>query len=280
MPEKISVPRGTADILPADISDWQELEEKARQIFKSYNYKEIRTPIFEETTLFKRSLGQSSDVVNKQLLELSSQRSAESDSVELSGLALRPEGTASIVRSYIQNSIDKKESISKLFYMGPMFRGERPQKGRLRQFNQIGAEVIGPDASSPYVDAELIALSVNLIRSFGVSNFELKINTLGSSEDKEKFSKLLRSKLESSRNKLCDDCKSRFERNVFRILDCKNKDCKEIVKNEKIDSSCLSEEILKLMSLGISLPLRTSKRSKASFIDFSSKLRIKNSICS
>ena len=138
---KFAVPRGTSDILPDAVVLWEELESKARKICKSYGYREIRTPVYEDINLFKRSLGATSDVVNKQLLELVSSREDE-------GCAVRPEGTASIVRSYIENSLDGKESLSKLFYLGPMFRGERPQKGRLRQFHQIGVEAIGPNSTN------------------------------------------------------------------------------------------------------------------------------------
>ena len=234
MTKKISAPRGTADILPADTPVWRDIEDKARRILHNYNYKEIRTPLFEETGLFKRSLGQTSDVVNKQLLELASDKRE--------GFSLRPEGTASIVRSYIENSLDRKESISKLFYLGPMFRGERPQRGRLRQFHQIGAEVIGPASGHAYIDAELITLNVRLLQEFGLKDFCLKINTLGSCEDKENFSVQLRKDLKGHLKKLCNECQNRFDRNVFRVLDCKNKDCHSIVKSLEISHAHLSGE--------------------------------------
>ena len=234
MVEKISVPRGTADILPNDIGRWQAIEAITRRIFNNYNYHEIRTPIFEDTRLFKRSLGQTSEVVNKQLLEL---KSAKEE-----GFALRPEGTASIVRAYIENSLDKKEGLSKLFYIGPMFRGERPQKGRLRQFHQVGAEAIGPRANDPLLDAEIIALCVNLLKEFGVKDIKLLLNTLGDIEDKNNLSKHLRDRLKDNVNDLCEDCQSRFERNVFRILDCKNESCRKIVGQLALDNSYLSKE--------------------------------------
>src|SRR3989344_317554 len=144
MAKNFSLPRGTTDILPQDIPLWIHIEKTARQILNLYGYQEIRTPLFEETELFARSMGQTSDVVQKQMLTLQSQKQGEEES---SGYALRPPGTAAIVRSYIQNDLDKKESLSKFFYIGPMFRGERPQKGRLRQFHQIGVEAIGPASS-------------------------------------------------------------------------------------------------------------------------------------
>jgi len=234
MVKNFSVPRGTTDIFPSDMSLWLVLEAEARRVLSSYNYKEIRTPLFEETGLFTRSLGQTSDVVHKQLLQLASDKKE--------GFSLRPEGTASVVRAYVENSLDKKENISKWFYIGPMFRGERPQKGRLRQFHQIGVEVIGPGAVHPYLDAEIIGLNVNLLKAFGLKDFELNLNTLGSPADKENFSKSLLKLLAGKAAQLCEDCQNRFQRNVFRILDCKNKTCREVVAGLKIDHSYLSKE--------------------------------------
>ena len=235
MTKQFSAPRGTNDILPLEISLWQEVEAKARRILATYNFSEIRTPIFEQTTLFKRSLGQTSDVVNKQLLELVSHTGSKEE-----GFALRPEGTASVVRFYIEHSLDRQEAITKLFYIGPMFRGERPQKGRLRQFHQIGVEAIGANTANPYLDAEIIALNVELLRQLGLKDFRLKINTLGSSHDKENFSKALRKALAPDISKLCEDCQGRLNRNVLRILDCKNSKCQEIVAELKLGHGHLS----------------------------------------
>ncbi len=221
MNKKFSVPRGTSDILPDLIPLWETIESKARKILKSYGYRELRTPVYEDVNLFKRSLGQTSDVVNKQLLEL---KTSGDD-----GLALRPEGTAAVVRSYLENDLDKKEALSKLFYIGPMFRGERPQKGRLRQFHQIGAEAIGPNSASPYLDAEMIALAMHLLADLGVKGPRLKINSLGSREDKEHISTWLRGEFAKHKGELCEECQNRFERNVFRVLDCKNEGCRKIV---------------------------------------------------
>jgi histidyl-tRNA synthetase len=219
---KFAVPRGTSDILPDAVVLWEELESKARKICKSYGYREIRTPVYEDINLFKRSLGATSDVVNKQLLELVSSREDE-------GCALRPEGTASIVRSYIENSLDGKESLSKLFYLGPMFRGERPQKGRLRQFHQIGVEAIGPNSTSSFLDAEVIALAMQLLKEAGIKDPQLRINSLGSKEDKANISAWLRGEFAKHKNDLCGDCQGRFERNVFRVLDCKKESCRKMV---------------------------------------------------
>ncbi|MDE1920989.1 MAG: histidine--tRNA ligase [Candidatus Omnitrophica bacterium] len=222
MNKTFAVPRGTSDILPDAIPLWEALESKARKICKSYGYREIRTPIYEDINLFKRSLGATSDVVHKQLLEMVSSKEEE-------GYALRPEGTASIVRSYLENSFDKKEPLSKFFYIGPMFRGERPQKGRLRQFHQIGVEAIGTDGASPFLDAEILTLVMHLLQEFHVQGPKLKINSLGSKEDKERISLWLRKEFTKHKNELCEDCQRRYEHNVFRVLDCKNEKCRKIV---------------------------------------------------
>lgn len=238
---------------------WEKLESKARDTLKLYGFSEIRTPIYEDINLFKRSMGQTSDVVNKQLLEIfpvspfiEELKEAAKSNQNISGLiselvnkeiyALRPEGTASVVRSYIENRLDVQEGISKLFYIGPMFRGERPQKGRLRQFHQIGVEAIGVDTASPYLDAEVIGVAVRLLQEFGLSGFKLKINSLGTKEDKENFSKILREQLKPKLNDLCEDCLSRFDRNVFRVLDCKNSGCQAIVNALEFGDQHLSAE--------------------------------------
>ncbi len=218
---KFSTPRGTSDILPDAIPLWEGVESQARKVLKSYGYREIRTPVYEETALFKRSLGQTSDIVNKQLLELATSKDE--------GYALRPEGTASVVRSYLENSFDKKEPLSKFFYIGPMFRGERPQKGRLRQFHQIGVEAIGPNSISPYLDVEIIALAMHLLKDLGIKSPKLKINSLGSKENKDKIATELREHLGIHKKDLCEDCQDRFERNIFRVLDCKKESCRRIV---------------------------------------------------
>ncbi len=243
MSQFISVPRGTADILPEEALLWQEMECQTRKIISSYGYQEIRTPFFEETELFARSVGQTSDIVQKQMLNLAAQAEAARDEGSKAiSLSLRPEGTASIVRSYIQNRLDKKERISKLFYIGPMFRGERPQKGRLRQFHQIGVEAIGPESSSPFLDAEVIALSSSLLGALGVTDTVLKINTLGTAQDKDAFAEYLKKQLASEISQLCPDCNSRFERNIFRVLDCKNEGCRKALAKLQLDYSYISEE--------------------------------------
>lgn len=242
MAKKISVPRGTTDIFPPEIPLWRIIETRARQILQNYNYKEIRTPLFEETDLFARSMGKTSDVVQKQMLNLQSQKKSDAEDIHIGELSLRPEGTASVVRAYIENSLDRKENVSKLFYMGPMFRGERPQKGRLRQFHQIGVEVIGPGADHPYLDAEIIALNIDLLKAIGLKDFQVQINTLGTLDNKSNIYDLLVERLHPKLKDLCDECKIRIKRNVFRILDCKNKSCQIIVKGIGLGYDWLDDE--------------------------------------
>jgi histidyl-tRNA synthetase len=239
---KISSPRGTSDILPCHIAAWQQLETTARTLFKTYGYSEIRTPVFEDVGLFKRSLGETTEVVNKQLLEVKSQR-AENASDD--AFALRPEGTAPVVRAYNQYDLGREEFISKLFYMGSMFRGERPQKGRLREFHQIGAEAIGRGANHPLLDAEIIALSIDLLKSFGLDDFKLKINSLGSADDKKNFANWLREELKGKIDHLSDETKAQYERNVFRLLDSKDQACKDVINSLNIGTRHLSESGLK-----------------------------------
>ncbi len=242
MKKKFTAPRGTTDILPSEIPLWEKIEAKCRNLLQTYGYQQIRPPLFEETELFARSMGQTSDVVQKQMLNLVSQALDSNGHIQLSGLSLRPEATASVVRAYIQHNMDKKESLTKLFYFGPMFRGERPQKGRLRQFHQVGVEVLGADAFNPYLDAEVIALAVGILEAIGIKKREVHLNTLGTQKDKERFSKELRRLLQPSYQKLCEFCQSRFERNVFRILDCKHKGCQDIVRKTSVSHQYLSPE--------------------------------------
>ncbi|MBF0618915.1 MAG: histidine--tRNA ligase [Candidatus Omnitrophica bacterium] len=240
--QNISNPRGTSDILPDQVPAWEYLELNARTLLKAYGYREIRTPVFEDVALFKRSLGETTEVVNKQLLEVKSQRS---DSNDDAAFALRPEGTAPVVRAYNQYNLGRDEFLSKLFYVGPMFRGERPQKGRLRQFHQIGAEAIGRGANHPLLDAEMIGLAVALLKAFGLNNFKLKINSLGSAEDKQNFAAWLRQELKDKIEHLGEDVKNQYERNVFRLLDSKDEAVKAIIAGLNIGTQHLSATGLK-----------------------------------
>lgn len=221
---------GTKDILPDELSRWQELEACARAIFALYHYAEIRPPLIEDVALFNRSLGTSTEIVQKQMFLIQNKEDT---------YALRPEGTASIVRAYIENNLDKKGKISKFFYMGPMFRLERPQKGRLRQFHHIGCEVIG--SSEPGVDIEVIALARQLLERFGITGYRIKLNTLGCAEDKKKLAEALRAALRPKQAELCDDCRNRLESNVLRILDCKQPGCKNVVAQVNVHNASLCD---------------------------------------
>jgi len=219
---------GTKDILPDEASLWQNIEESARKIFSLYNYREIRVPVIEEESLFNRSLGQSSEIIQKQMFLIRHQNDV---------YALRPEGTAGIVRSYIENNLDKKESFAKLYYIGPMFRLERPQKGRLRQFHHIGCEAIGSGCAS--LDIEIISLADRLLKGFCVEGYKIKINSLGCAKDKKELTVVLHKGLKNKLDKLCLDCNTRFKVNILRILDCKNDQCREVVKGLNIHEEYL-----------------------------------------
>ena len=221
----IKAQRGTKDILPSDILTWQEIENKARNLFQNANYKEIRTPIFESTDLFKRGVGDSTDIVNKEMYTFNVGGGDTS-------ITLRPENTAGVVRSYIEHGMDKLPTPVKLWYFGPMFRYERPQAGRQRQFHQIGLELFGiPDASA---DAEVIILAAEFLKANGIGNLVVSLNSLGCPDCRNKYKEKIKAAIKPYLENLCDDCKVRFEKNPLRMLDCKNEDCKKIFEKEEI----------------------------------------------
>jgi len=208
----IQIPRGTQDVLPDDAVLWQQIEEKARDICKKYNYREIRTPMFEHTELFLRGVGETTDIVQKEMYTFED-RGGRS-------LTLRPEGTAPVVRSYIEQKMygDPNQPV-KLYYMGPMFRYERPQSGRFRQFVQFGVEALG--SKDPAIDAEVISLAMNFYKEMGLSKLVLKINSLGDSESRIAHRTALIEHFKPSIQEFCSDCQNRLEKNPLRILDCK-----------------------------------------------------------
>ncbi|MBM3246343.1 MAG: histidine--tRNA ligase [Candidatus Omnitrophica bacterium] len=222
---------GTRDILPQEAGRWQEIEAIARRVFSLYRYQEIRPPLIEEALLFNRSLGQSSEIVQKQMFLIKREKEV---------YALRPEATASVVRAYIENNLDKTSAFQKFYYIGPMFRAERPQKGRLRQFHHIGCEAIGSFAAD--LDAEIICLADNLLRAFGISGYKIKINNLGCPKDKTALVQALRSQLKGKLKGLCAECHTRFKNNPLRILDCKNQRCQEVVAKLDIHNAYLCPE--------------------------------------
>jgi histidyl-tRNA synthetase len=215
----IKAVKGTRDILPPSSAVWNQVEAVAREVLRIYNYQEIRTPILEETALFARGVGQETDIVSKEMYTF--------DDRDGSSLTLRPEATASVMRAYIEHRLDQKPGLQKLYYIGPMFRRERPQKGRYRQFYQIGAEAIGSE--SPMVDAEVIEMVLDLIRRAGLEGFQLLINSVGDQNCRPQYVALLKEKLQEVKPHLCDDCQRRAETNPLRVLDCKVPEDQEII---------------------------------------------------
>ncbi len=207
----IKAVKGTRDILPPSSTVWNEVESITRELFRTFNYQEIRTPIIEETALFARGVGQDTDIVSKEMYTFEDR--------DGSSITLRPEATASVMRAYIEHRLDQAPGLQKLYYIGPMFRRERPQKGRYRQFYQIGAEAIGSE--SPAVDAEIIELVVELLRRVGLTEFQLHLNSVGDANCRPRYVALLREKLRDVAPRMCGDCQRRAETNPLRVLDCK-----------------------------------------------------------
>jgi len=226
--------RGTRDILPPESAKWLWLEEKFRGVLSRFGYSEIRTPIFEYTELFHKGTGESTDIVLKEMYTFQD-RGGRS-------LTLRPEGTPSVARSVIEHGLLKRSKVLKLYYFGPMFRYGRPQAGRFRQFDQVGAELIG-DVSVDG-DAESIHLHVMLLRELGLTAFTVKLNSVGCAKCRPYYSRLIQERLKDTLDGLCDDCKVRFDRNPLRILDCKVDDCKKAVEKVPSILECLCEECL------------------------------------
>jgi histidyl-tRNA synthetase len=229
----IKIPRGTQDILPGQVEKWQYIEQKARALCNNYQYKEIRTPIFEQTELFLRGVGDTTDIVQKEMYTFED-RGGRS-------LTLRPEGTAAVVRSYIENKMygDPNQPI-KLFYMGPMFRYERPQAGRYRQFVQFGVEALG--SQDPAIDAEVISLAMKLYESLGLKNIQLVINSLGDKESRLAHREALINHFQPRIGEFCSDCQKRLEKNPLRILDCKKDRDHELMETAPSILDYLNEE--------------------------------------
>ncbi|HRX76972.1 MAG TPA: histidine--tRNA ligase, partial [Candidatus Cloacimonadota bacterium] len=227
------IPRGTFDILPADSSKWQYVQQVFRKVAASFGYREITTPIFEMAELFERSSGESSDVVQKEMYRFTDQKGRS--------FALRPEGTAPVVRSYVENHLEMQGGRTRLYYMGPMFRYDRPQAGRYRQFYQYGVEFIG--SNHPYYDAEVIALEMTFLKALGLTRPRLEINSVGCAECARDYDKALRDYYAPHLNELCPDCQKRYELKPRRLLDCKVPSCKAFRKDapsqfDYLDASC------------------------------------------
>ncbi len=232
MAKIIKVQKGTKDILPQEVEQWHRLEKNALEIFTSYGYKEIRTPIFEATELFARGVGDTTDIVNKEMYTF--EKSDRS-------LTLRPENTAGVVRSFIENGMARLSAPVKLWYKGPMFRYERPQAGRQRQFHQVGVEMFG--IKEPTADAEVILLAVNYLKSLGLNDLEVEINSLGCPKCREEYKRKIKEVLKPEFENLCEDCQNRYEKNPLRLLDCKVESCKEIFAKPEIQKVIQSDFI-------------------------------------
>ncbi|MCB0748369.1 MAG: histidine--tRNA ligase [Ignavibacteriales bacterium] len=226
--------KGTNDILPDEIQYWNHLTNIVLNQMNIYNYKEIRTPIFEQTELFSRGIGDSTDIVSKEMYTFID-RSENS-------LTLKPEMTASVVRAFIEHSLGKQFGLNKLFYISPMFRQERPQAGRFRQFHQFGIEAIG--SHNPYLDAEVIQVAFSILQNLGLKDIEVNLNSLGIPEERNKFAEALKDFLSSKKNELSEDSKNRLESNVFRILDSKNQHDQELLAGSPSLIDFLGEESL------------------------------------
>ena len=227
-----SGPRGTHDITPSEMKNWRRVEKAARDICDLYHYGEIRTPIFEHTELFLRGIGETTDVVQKEMYTFTD-RGGRS-------VTLRPENTAAVVRSYLEQKLYADTQATKLFYIGPMFRYDRPQAGRLRQFHQFGIEAIGP--AGPSVDAEIIVLAVRFFESLGLKDLNLMINSVGCPKCRPQYRVVLQEFLQDKKEELCENCQSRFDRNPMRILDCKEEKCNRLSTGAPQMIDCLCEE--------------------------------------
>ncbi|MGL6065350.1 MAG: histidine--tRNA ligase [Fusobacteriaceae bacterium] len=230
--ELIKGVRGTKDIYGTTSIKYNYVTENAAKFFDNYGYGMIKTPIFEETALFKRGIGEGTDVVDKEMYTFVDKGNRS--------ITLRPEGTASVVRAYLENKIYGQEEVSRFYYIGSMFRYERPQAGRQREFNQIGVEVLGE--SSPILDAEVIAMSYKFLEKIKITDLELVINSVGGNESRSRYRNELLKFLKPLEEELCEDCKNRKEHNPLRVLDCKNEKCKSLTKEAPSIIDCLNIE--------------------------------------
>ena len=256
----IKAVRGTRDLLPPETALWNFVESTAREVFRTYNFQEIRTPIFEETQLFARSVGEETDIVSKEMYTWEDRGRAASEKGQ--SLTLRPENTAGVVRAYIEHKLWERPGVQKLYYIGPQFRRERPQKGRYRQFYQIGAEAIGPPAAgseSPLRDAELLEMLATLLDRLGIRNWTLELNSVGCGNDRKAYDEALRKALDPVKVRMCADCQRRAVTNPLRVFDCKVPEDQPIIEalpriSQYLDEPCRAhfnavQEILKVVGV-------------------------------
>lgn len=274
---------GTRDILPSEIRKWYHLENLVKKIFHNFNYKEIRTPVFEETALFARGIGEETDIVSKEMYTFKDRSDTS--------VTLKPEMTAGVVRAYIEHSLGEKQPLTKVFYISPMFRQERPQAGRLRQFHQFGAEALG--SASPLLDAEMIEMAFEILRSLGLKDLSVKINSLGIPSARENYKNELRKYLSDKKDKLTEESKIRFEKNILRIFDSKAEQDQEIMKNAPLlidyldDESKNDFEVVKTYLRNLNIPFEVEPKlvrgldyyTKTTFEIISGKVGAQSSLC-
>ena len=274
---------GTKDILPDEIPAWKVVEKTIERIFSNFNYKEIRTPVFEETSLFARGIGEETDIVGKEMYSFTDRSE--------NNITLKPEMTASVVRAFIEHSLGKQQSLNKLYYISPMFRQERPQAGRLRQFHQFGAEALG--STSVYLDVEMIQMAYEILKELGLKDLNVKINSLGTPDSRNLYKEKLREFLSDKKDKLSEDSRKRFEKNILRIFDSKDEKDKKIMKeapllldnldNESKDSFEVVKESLKISGIPFEvdpyLVRGLDYYTKTTFEIISGKVGSQNALC-
>jgi histidyl-tRNA synthetase len=248
--------RGTRDLLPPETDAWNFVEASVRDLFRLYNFQEIRTPALEDLRLFQRSVGEDTDIVSKEMFAWEDRGRAESEKGQW--LALRPENTAGVVRAYIEHKLWERPGLQRFYYIGPQFRRERPQKGRYRQFYQIGAEVIGPSSAGselPSVDAEVLEMLASLLDRLGIQNWTLELNSVGCADDRPIYNQALKEALAGVVDKMCVDCRRRAETNPLRVLDCKVPEDQPIIAqlprmSDYLDEKCRAHfaEVQKLLT--------------------------------
>ena len=263
----IKAVRGTRDLLPPETETWNFVESTVRDVFRVYNFSEIRTPVIEDLQLFRRSVGEETDIVSKEMFSWEDRGRAASEKGQW--LALRPENTAGVVRAYIEHKLWERPGLQRFYYIGPQFRRERPQKGRYRQFYQIGAEVIGPPVAgseSPAVDAEVLEMLATLLDRLGIRGWTLELNSVGSAGDRLKFNEALRAALRDVVSKMCVDCQRRAETNPLRVLDCKVPEDQPIIETLPRIGDYLDEasqahfgEVQKILT-AVGVPFRVNHR--------------------
>src|SRR5205085_3705328 len=234
--------RGTRDLLPPETALWNFVEAAVRDVFRVYNFHEIRTPIIEDLALFQRSVGEETDIIGKEMFAWEDRSRAEGERGQW--LALRPENTAGVVRAYIEHKLWERPGVQKLYYIGPQFRRERPQKGRYRQFYQIGAEAIGPPSSgseSPARDAEMLEMLATFLDRLGITGWNLELNSVGCPDDRARFNEALQKALKPVVGQMCTDCQRRAVTNPLRVFDCKVPEDQPIIEKLPRISQFLSE---------------------------------------